>query len=337
MGTLILNDASASVRLEGEHLVVHSHVAPGAASRLPLASIERVLVVGRPAIAFPVLHAFMVRAIPCCFFDGVGRWLGALDCHDGRLYGRRQAQCACSLDEDFRLGIARRLVVAKIRNARRVVRRLAGNRSPRTLAAEANARIRFLARILRMARAVADLEALRGLEGAAARHHFALLGCLFPASLSFAARSRHPPKDAANALLSWFYALLLAEVVMAVHTHGLDPSAGNLHQNGQRAPALALDLMELFRPACDLLACNLASHAIVRADRHFVEADSGVRLNEEGRRVTLRAFAQTMERAFVPRESTRPTTLRLAIHAQAERYLAAILSGTPDFRPFRLP
>lgn len=122
MGTLILNDASASVCLEGEHLVVHSHAAPGAASRLPLASIERVLVVGRPAIAFPVLHAFMARAIPCCFFDGAGRWLGALDCHDGRLYGRRQAQCACSLDEDFRLGIARRLVVAKIRNARRVVR-----------------------------------------------------------------------------------------------------------------------------------------------------------------------------------------------------------------------
>ena len=119
MGTLILNDASASVRLEGEHLVVHSHAAPTAASRLPLASIERVLVVGRPAIAFPVLHAFMVRAIPCCFFDGAGRWLGALDCHDGRLYGRRQAQCACSLDEDFRLGIARRLVVAKIRNASR--------------------------------------------------------------------------------------------------------------------------------------------------------------------------------------------------------------------------
>lgn len=81
MATLILNGRAVSARLEGEHVAITRHdIAGSPTERLPLPVIARVLVVGRPAIAFPVLAAFMERGIPCCFVDGTGRFRGALDC-----------------------------------------------------------------------------------------------------------------------------------------------------------------------------------------------------------------------------------------------------------------
>lgn len=201
-------------------------------------------------------------------------------------------------------------------------------------------RVDALAQALREARAAPDAETLRGVEGQAAATHFAMLGRFFPPHLPFAGRSRHPPRDAANALLSWLYALLLGEVVMALHAHGLDPAAGCLHQNGHRAPALALDLMEPFRPVCgDLIACDLASHGVLRAERDFrVCPGLGVRLGESARALALGAFARAMERPFRAR-SPRPgvTTLRGAIQALAADFARAVETGDPALRVFLLP
>ena len=341
MATLILNGRAVSARLEGEHVAITRHdIAGSPTERLPLPAIARVLVVGRPAIAFPVLAAFMERGIPCCFVDGAGRFRGALDCHTSAFHGRRRGQYLCSEDPSFRLGIARRLVSAKIRNARRVLRRLAANRPVMTPDDDARERVARLANLLHKVRCARTLEELRGIEGCAAATHFSVLGRFFPATLPFRTRSRHPPRDAANALLSWLYTLLLGEVVMALHAHGLDPSAGCFHQNGARAPALALDLMEPFRPVCgDLLACRLASHGILKADTAFEgSARAGVRLNELGRRLALKAFAQTMERAFRSRvPACSAMTLRGAIQTLVADYVKTFSADTPDLRPFLLP
>lgn len=341
MGTLILNGRALGVRLEGAHVAVTRHDAPAVpAEHVPLAAIERVVVVGRPALTFPVLAAFMERAIPCVFFDGAGRWRGALECHDEAFHGRRRRHYLRLEDAAFRLGVARRLVAAKIRNARRVVRRLTANRPAGALGVAEAMRVDALAQALREARAAPDAEALRGIEGQAAATHFAMLGRFFPPHLPFAGRSRHPPRDAANALLSWLYALLLGEVVMALHAHGLDPAAGCLHQNGHRAPALALDLMEPFRPVCgDLIACDLASHGVLRAERDFRACPGlGVRLGESARALALGAFARAMERPFHAR-SPRPgvTTLRGAIQALAADFARAVETGDPALRVFLLP
>ncbi len=325
MGTLVLNRKSLSVKLESEHLVVHDHV-DGSLRRVPLVNVDRMVVCGEPAITFPVLAELMDRGIPCSFLKSSGMWRGLMDGDGGFHADRRALQYERLHDAGFCFDAARRVVMDKLANGRRSLQKLFANRG---LVATDDGNFLRLGTLVRAMPTLHTVDELRGLEGMAAVAYFAALARFFPVDCPFVARSRRPPKNAANALLSFVYTLLAGVFIAAVRAHGLDVAAGFFHCGHDRSPALALDLMEPCRPVlADRLALDLLNHRRLRVDEHFTEGpEGGVSLNEAGRRIVFRTFDAEMGRTFV-REG-RSQTVRAGIDGIVCRYLDSLYGETP--------
>ena len=143
---------------------------------------------------------------------------------------------------------------------------------------------------------VADLDALRGSEGLAAQQYFSVFSFALKQqrkTFQFTKRSRRPPRDRINCLLSFLYALLRHDCVAALTAVGLDPFVGFLHTDRPNRPSLALDLMEEFRPwLADRLAITLINRQQISAG-HFVEREGGVvEFTEAGRKLIIRAYQE---------------------------------------------
>lgn len=290
MPSLILGSDTLSVRLNSRRLEVvrHDHKNPQAETvrtDVPLHDLDRVVVIGQPSLTTPVLAELMDTGIPCYFLTRNGRWRGALSPDRNLNAARRIRQYEQATDPLFSLRVARRLVAAKIRNSRRVLQRLAANREL-TDTPEHEAICEDLRAMIGQAADAATLDELRGVEGLAAARYFRRIAVFFPAATPFNGRTRRPPRDAANALLSWTYTILLGEVEGAVRAHGLDAAIGVLHEDTYNTPSLALDLLEPLRPAmADLLVLSILNHNILRPEHFEYSAeDGGTYLTEEARK-----------------------------------------------------
>jgi len=117
------------------------------------------------------------------------------------------------------------------------------------------------------------IESLLGVEGDAARIYFGMFGTMLRSDLTFAGRSRRPPRDPVNALLSFGYTLLTTELTGALAAQGLDPFVGVLHDLDYGRPSLALDLLEEFRqPIIDRLVLSVVNRGVLKADHSMIEA-----------------------------------------------------------------
>ena len=295
MSTLVVNRDSISVKLESEHLVVHDHAKGAAFQRVPLVDVDRLIVVGSPAISFHVLAKLMDRGVPCSFMTHAGKWRGVIDGDSGYHGVRRILQYERASDAALALALSRHLVAAKIANSRRTIQRLAAERRQSLDDDVSWIRLSSCSGSLVHAE---SLDGVRGIEGGAANAYFSLLSRFFPEDAPFPSRSRRPPRDEANALLSFGYTLLTNEFEASIRSHGLDVAAGFFHRKSDRAPTLALDLMEPFRsPWVDRLVLGLLNHRRIRASDHFEHTDfDGVHLNGDGRKVFFRAFEDMMMR-----------------------------------------
>jgi CRISPR-associated protein Cas1 len=161
----------------------------------------------------------------------------------------------------------------------------------------------------------ASLDSVRGYEGIATSLYFERLSMFFPAEVPFTTRSRRPPQDEANALLSWTYTIVMAEIESEIRCAGLDPSFGFLHELEYGRPSLACDLLEPLRaPLCDLLVLNLLNHGLVKKDNFHREAeDGGVSLNNDIRGTFFAEYEEYMERKFAEVKGGSHVTFRRVI------------------------
>ena len=330
MPSLVLTSDTLSVRLLSQRLEVlrrkpHEPDVAVLRTEVPLFDLDRVVLIGQPSVTIPVLAKLMDSGIPCFFLTAHGRWRGAL-CPDNNLNAaRRILQYERATEPEFGLRVSRRLVFAKIVNGRRVLQRLAANREL-TDTAEHEAVCGELKDLAQRASDSGTLDELRGLEGLAAARYFKRLGQFFPATLPFRARSRRPPRDGANALLSWTYTILLGEIEGMVRRHGLDAGIGVLHTDTTNTPALALDLLEPLRPAvADLLVLSILNHNILRPEHFEVSVeDGGTYLTEDARKPFFIAYEQAMTRRFSLAKGLPHTDFRRVIEEEVCAYLRAL-------------
>lgn len=337
MATLVINRNSISLNLESDHLVIHRHLPEGdepERETLPIKDLERVFIIGTPAISFAVIARLMDRGIPCCFMTRGGRWRGLLKSGLTRNSERRRLQYDRLQDESFRLILSRALVRTKLKNSKRVLQRLFGNR--KTKVPDNDCWMDLDAAIGALDSA-SDVDSIRGIEGMATYCYFRLLGDFFPEEFPFVSRSRQPPLDPANALLSFAYTSLMNECLAAVELHGLDPGIGFMHQDTRRAPSLALDLMESFRSSfADLLVLNMLNHGKFAASDFDCDSDTGgVFLNQSGRAKFFPACETALERKFVPLGESVRTDFRHAIDRQVIAFLRTLENDAPP-KFFRL-
>lgn len=342
MATLAITRDTIAVHLEQQHLELIGIDADDGDGRrrinVPLRDIERVVVSGCPSISLQAMHALMRNGIPVSFISSHHRWLGALTTDNLANAKRRIAQYKASENEDFRLVVASELVHCKIRNCRRVLQRLAGARKESDTLEQTEA-TRSLAELAhRVSRIPESMESLRGYEGMAAAVYFSRLKGFFPENLPFEARSKHPPLNAANAIMSWTYAIVTGEIVTAIKTHGLDPYLGFLHDISYNQPSLACDLIEPLRaPLCDMLVMHLLNHRILRPE-HFEShgCDDGVYLNANGKRAFFPAYEAAMEREFSRPHEDGHDTFRKVIDEQVLA-IVGVLEGKSRYEFFAMP
>jgi CRISPR-associated protein Cas1 len=234
--------------------------------------------------------------------------------------------------------IARRVVVAKLQNSRAIISRSAREVDDaddvRVLARAAER----LARAIERTAVAPGIPELRGIEGDAARAYFGAFASMIRASRAdfpFDGRSRRPPRDRMNALMSFLYALWLADCTSALEGVGLDPQMGFLHVLRPGRPALALDLLEELRaPAADRLALRLVNRRQIRSE-HFEETVGGaVSLTEEGRRLVIHAFQERKLEEVRHPVSDSKIRFGLVPHLQARllaRHLRGDLATYPPF------
>jgi CRISPR-associated protein Cas1 len=241
MHTLAITEQGVHVHAEGELLLVRKE--EQVLRRIRLAEVEKLLLFGRVEISSGAL-ALLVRR------------RARLAGRDSRSAALRLAQLRRALDPDFASGVARALVVGKVAHQRHLLLRGQRRLADQDLA-EVLGQLRLL---IEQAGRENDLERLRGLEGRAAALYFGQLSKLISVpDLAFNGRSRRPPRDPVNACLSFGYTLLGNLVETEVLRCGLDPALGFFHQPHPGRPALALDLLEEFRPLVDALVLRLVN------------------------------------------------------------------------------
>ena len=342
MPSLVITNDTVTVNLESRHLELVKRAEGDSENRLiklraPLYDIDRVVVCGRPCISMAVFQKFMRDGIPVFFVTSHGRWIGSL-CSDNNMNAeRRIRQYQLSSDRIFSLEIARKIVFAKIKNSRRVLQRLSANRK----LSDEQEQIVTSDRLDSMAEKAAsaeNIEELRGYEGMASALYFARLSSFFPDDLPFKERSRRPPRDEANALMSWTYTILLGEIDGAVRSHGLDPCIGFLHEISHGRPSMSLDLLEPLRaPLCDMLVLHLFNHQIFKKeDFEFNSEDGGTYMKQDGRKEFFREYEMTMTRKFSPKKGDSHVDFRKVIENSVLAVLKA-MEGKTDYEFFLMP
>ena len=234
--------------------------------------------------------------------------------------------------------IARSIVVAKIANCRAVLLRVVRDRPTEPEVAVLEAASKRMAWLLNELREPAPLEVVRGKEGDAARTYFEVFDHLVTAQKEdffFRERSRRPPLDNVNALLSFVYTLLAHDVTAALETVGLDPAVGYLHRDRPGRPSLALDLMEEFRPIlADRIVLSLVNRQQVRG-KGFRKTESGaVAMDDATRKEVLVAYQKRKQEEIQHPFLNEKLAVGLLPHVQAmllARHLRGDLDGYPPF------
>jgi CRISPR-associated protein Cas1 len=219
--------------------------------------------------------------------------------------------------------LASAFVAGKIRNARTLLRRHGGQDAART--------VRQLAALANAAEHERSLASLLGIEGTAARLYFERFGALLHGTggvgaFDFEQRNRRPPRDRVNALLSFYYALLVKDTTIAALAAGFDPYLGLYHKPRFGRPALALDLAEEFRPLIADSAVLMAINNGEIAANDFVERGGAVALTTNGRRKAIQTYERRMATDLRHPLFGYRASYRRTLEIQA-RLLAAVLEG----------
>ena len=324
---LHLDHETLKVELEGElHLQVPLHHLGG-------------LVLFGEVMASPALLARCAqegRAVT--WLSRSGRYLGRFEGPTSGNVLLRRDQYECLSHSTRPLELARNLVAGKLHNQRYAVLRSARDTEASEDQEPLRHTARLLAEILVQVPAAADLDTLRGLEGDAGRHYFATFSHMVRAeraTFAISGRTRRPPLDPTNALLSFLYALLLSDCVAGAQGVGLDPQMGFLHALRPGRPSLGLDLMEEFRPVlADRLALTLINRRQITDQDFDHRAGGAVLLNDKGRKTVLVAYQERkQEEVFHPVVQQR-MHLGLVPHVQARllaRQLRGDLSAYPPY------
>ena len=333
LNTLYVQTQGTYLRLEGETLRVE--VEQELKLQIPLHHLGALVVFGNVLLSPFLLKRCAEDGRAVVWLSRGGRFVGRLA---GPVSGNvllRQAQHEALADPARTTNVARAVVVGKIRAQKAVLMRAARDADEHE--AEIRTAAEKLDRALAGARDAADVDAVRGEEGQAAAVYFDVFPHLLrPADMPFEGRSRRPPRDAVNALLSFLYTLVRGDCTAALESVGLDPQVGFLHVLRPGRPALALDLMEEFRPAvADRLALALVNRRQL-TPAHFEPRPGGaVYLNEEGRRVLLTAYQERKQKPRRHRLFKEPVPWGLIPFVQA-RLLARHLRGDlPAYPPHR--
>lgn len=295
--TLHVTSPGARIGRSGESLVVESE---GQKEKVPVQQIDSVLIHGYGQLSTQALHLCSYHGVAVNWMTMGGRFVAGAASSPGRVQQRiRQYQAL--IDPDICVKLARQTVRAKVEaQVRYLLRGSRGNEPQRqSITTDLN---RMKEALSKLDKAV-SIDSLRGLEGIAAKSYFAALPNLLSSRVDALmlpnGRSKHPPSDRFNALLSFGYGMLFSVVHRTLLGVGLEPAFGYFHQPRSAAPPLVLDLQELFRvPLVDMAVVGSVNRNQWDPDADFTVGGSQVWLSDDGRKKAIRLFEERLNESY---------------------------------------
>jgi CRISP-associated protein Cas1 len=330
LNTLYVTSEKSYLAVEGESLVVR--VDKMTKLQVPLHHLASVVCMVPATMSGEAMHACASRGTSVIFLDAIGRFLARVEGPAPRTATLRQAQYKLGNDVEGRLAFARCFVAGKVANQRTQLRRAGRTRISMAVDVEA-----ICQRLTSLGERAVDCEAadrLLGIEGEAAALYFSAFDCMLEnADFSFERRTRRPPLDPVNCLLSFGYALLASDCLAALEGVGLDPCVGLMHAERSGRPALALDLMEELRtPIVDRLVLALIRLGQVRlTDFEFLPTGE-VRMSTSARKTYLVEYQKRKKETITHPSTGQEATWAHIPHLQA-RILARAIRGEYEYAP----
>lgn len=331
---LYITSPESYLSLDGENIVIkkdeHTSI------RLPLHNLENIVCFNWQGASPALMGACAERGIGLTFLSPSGRFLGRIV---GRVYGNvllRKKQYRVSEEEVQCVPIAASFLVGKIYNSRKVIERALRDHALLVDKEALSRASAFLKEILSALLTCKHIPELMAFEGSAAKIYFGVFNHLIlqqKEDFHFEERSRRPPLDNVNSLLSFLYALLTNEAISALEGVGLDPYVGFLHTDRPGRPSLALDLMEELRPVfADRLALSLINRRQINGKGFTKKESGGILMDEETRKTVLTAWQERKKEEIEHPYLKERIPFGLIPHVQA-LLLARHLRGDLDAYP----
>ena len=292
LNTLFVLTEDAYLALENDNVIVLGKDNKLAA--VPLRSIEQILCFSYRGASPALMGKCAEFNVGLSFYSPRGKYYCSVLGETNRNVLLRREQFRMADDESRSLDIAQSFILGKVFNCRWVLERTKREHPMIVDIDKVSQTSMTLRDTQKVISATSTIDGLRGIEGRAAKDYFNVFGDLIirnKDSFFFDARTRRPPLDRMNALLSFIYALLMSDCVAALQGAGLDPYVGFMHVDRPGRPSLALDLMEEFRPAvADRFTLSLVNMGVIKPLDFEEQENGGIYLNESGRKTTLAAW-----------------------------------------------
>lgn len=336
LNTLYISTQGAYISRDGETILIR--VDEKTIHQFPIHIIEGIVCFGNVMCTPPLMHLCAIKKVSVSFLSRSGRFLAKVQ---GPVSGNvllRREQYRRADDAVYPENIARSILLGKLLNSRTVLMR-ASRELRDEIAQEALRRASLhLAYLIQNLSKIQGLDSLRGIEGEAAKVYFSVFDHLVLSQKEdffFKSRSRRPPLDNMNALLSFVYTLLTHDVSSAIEAVGLDPAVGYLHKDRPGRPSFALDLMEEFRSfMADRLALTLINRHQIKG-KGFITSESGdIRMDDDTRKEVLSAYQKRKQEEIYHPFLGEKIVFGLIPHVQASlfsRYLRGDLDEYPPF------
>jgi CRISPR-associated protein Cas1 len=334
LNTLFVTTDGAYLRKDGQAVAVR--VEKETRLRIPLHNLDGIVCFGRIGCSPQLMEACAKAGVTISLLSPYGGFRAAIVGFTPGNVLLRRTQYRKSDDEAASCAIAANMVAAKIANCRAVLLRASRESSQDEHKQALDSVTDRMVQMIDEARKAVSLDRLRGIEGDAANHYFSVFSRLvnLPGDeFRFVGRSRRPPMDRVNALLSFLYSMLAHDTRSACEATGLDAAVGFLHRDRPGRPGLALDLMEEFRPfIVDRLVLSLINRRQVTPAGFEVSASGAVTMDDKTRRLVLTAFQKRKQDAITHPFLDEKSTVGLLVHLQA-RLLARHIRGDLDAYP----
>lgn len=292
MTSLYLTEDGSHLTLRDNRIVIKK--SSDILKEISLEKVDNIVLVGNISMTSPLSIELLEREIPVNWLSSTGKFYGRLEPTTRVNITRQREQFRRSDDVDFSLKLSKAFISGKVKNCQVVLRRYNRNFDYD----EVQENIEELKRYVIKISEAESVEQLLGYEGNSAKIYFSSLGKMVREEFKFDKRTRRPPKDKFNCLLSFGYTLLLYEIYTAIVNKGMNPYCSYLHKIRSGHPALASDLIEEWRPTIvDSLVMNLVQMKII-TEEHFLpqdESTGGVFLTQEGLKIFIRKFEERLK------------------------------------------
>lgn len=336
LNTLFVMTQKSYLRKEGETVVVK---AGGEVKlRVPLITLQGIVCFGNVAISPFLLGSASEMGISISFLSQFGKFLARVQ---GPVAGNvllRRAQYRMTDDPEKTASVIRQILTGKFSNCRTVLQRALRDHPEKVNADSLGKAIWKLEEGLSRIQRENDPDVLRGIEGELARAYFGVFNELITAQKAdffFKERSRRPPLDRVNALLSYVYTILYHDIRSALEAAGLDPAVGFLHRDRPGRLSLALDLMEEMRPFfADRLVLSLINLKQIDSGQFTVTDSGAVLMDEKARKTLLAAYQKRKQNTVLHPFVQENMHIGILFHIQAmlmARYIRGDLDGYPPF------